>query len=235
MIRFPRLKRNQRIIRNLIIVIAIVIIWLIVVDFASFTPKAAFRRLEKSHLSGPGDILTITENPGSSDSKVVLSTYQDYIQVGTIHKNYFMWKGHNLDSYKSHGDVTVVPYNKFDFQNALIYAVTNIKDAARAEMTIEFQYTGSKDEVITTVFTYEGLEEAEGLYYFLIDDQYDESKYWWERDKNIEHLISQIGQIAEKRSRTNYSYPIQLRLFSESGELLINENLELNHDYLFGN
>ncbi|ABX43909.1 hypothetical protein [Lachnoclostridium phytofermentans] len=93
MIRLPRLKRRQRVIRNLVIVFLLLIIWLFVVDFASFTPEGAFRRLEKAYLSGPSEILVIRDDPNFFNTKIVLSTYQDYIQVGKVYKSNHLWKG----------------------------------------------------------------------------------------------------------------------------------------------
>lgn len=86
MIKLPRLKRKWRIIRNLVLISLLLLLCFIVVDFASFSPVDAFRKMEKAYLSGPSEILVISEDPSSFNTKIVLATYQDYIQVGTIEK-----------------------------------------------------------------------------------------------------------------------------------------------------
>lgn len=229
MIKFPRLKRKHRIIRNLFLSFSIVILWFIAVDFASFTPESAFRRLEKSYLSGPADILTIMDEPNSKNTKVIVSSYQDQIQISTIYKNNSMWKGEKLNSYKQHGDIMVIPYAFSNFQKAGIFAISNLNESVRAEMTIQFQHSDQNDNKITTEFTYEGQKLTDGLYYFVIEDQYVNI------GQDIGYLIFMLGRIADKWTNSNISYPIQLRFYSNNDELIKEENLVLSSDYLYGN
>lgn len=232
MIKLPRLKRKWRIIRNLVIVFLLLILCILVVDFASFSQKAAFRRLEKTYLSGPSDILVIRQEPNSSNTKIVLAAYQDYIQVGTIYNTYHLWKGRNLFSYKSHGDITVVPYNTLGSDNAGIFVITNNKEPMRAEMTINFEYIDRNEKIVSNLFTYEGIREADGVYFFHIVNQKEKPKFAWERDATLESLIRTLGELASLRTNTSLTYPIQLRFYAESGELIQEENIELNTDYL---
>lgn len=234
MIKLPRLKRKQRIIRNLVIVLLLLFLCSVVENFANFSPKAAFRRLEKAYLSGPSEILAIIENPNSNNGKTVLAKYQDCIQVGTINKNYHLWKGSRLLSYKSHGDITVIPYGSLGLYNTTIFVVTNMKESMRAEMTINFEYQDRNENKITNIFTYEGTREGDGVYFFQVENQKEEPKYAWERDRNLEHLIETLGWIADIRPNADINYPIQLCFYSETGELIKEENIELNTNYLYG-
>lgn len=234
MIKLPRLKIKQRIIRNLVIVLLLLFLCSVVEKFASFTPKAAFRRLEKAYLSGPSEILAIIENPDSNYGKIVLATYPDYIQVGTIGRNYHLWKGSRLLSYKSHGDITVIPYGNLGLYKTAMFVVTNTKESVRAEMTINFEYTDRNENKVTNIFTYEGMREAEGVYFFQIENQKEKPKFEWERDRNLEHLIETLGWIADIRPNADENYPIQLRFYSEAGELIKEENIEFNTNYLYG-
>lgn len=81
---------------------------------------------------------------------------------------------------------------------------------------------------ITTEFTYEGQKLSEGIYYFLIEDQYVGI------GQDIGTLLFMLGQIADKWTNSNFSYPIQLRFYSKTGELIKEETLELSSDYLYG-
>lgn len=229
MIKFPRFKRKQRIIRNLVLTVSIVILWLIVSDFACFTPEEAFRRLEKAYLSGPADIITTMDGLNSTNSKVIVSSYQEHIQVSTLYKNYSLWKGIKLNSYKSHGEITVIPYPHSNFQKASIFTISNLGESEKAEMTIQFKYEDENDNKITTEFTYEGEKLTDGIYYFVIEDQYEK------KDNNLEYLIFMLGQIADKWTNSNVSYPMQLRFYSKTGELIKEETLELSSDYLYRN
>ncbi|WP_029503126.1 hypothetical protein [Lachnoclostridium phytofermentans] len=233
MIKLPRLKRKWRIIRNLVLISLLLLLCFIVVDFASFSPVDAFRKMEKAYLSGPSEILVISEDPSSFNTKIVLATYQDYIQVGTIDKNYHLWKGRNLFSYKSHGDITVIPHNSSSFHNALIFVATNMKEPMRAELSINFEYIDRNEKKETNTYTYEGIRETDGVYSFHIVNQ-KEPKFEWERDDNLEHLIFTLGLIADFRTNIIDSYPIQLRFYSETGEIVLEEDLELNWEYLYG-
>lgn len=234
MIKLPRLKRKWRIIRNIVLILLLLLLCFIVMDFASFSPKAAFRKMEKAYLSGPSDILVMKEEPNSSNTKIALATYEDYIQVGTIDKNYHLWKGMNLFSYKSHGDLTVIPYNSLSFDNALVFVVTNMKESMRAELTIKFEYTDRNEKKVTNIFTYEGVREADGVYFFYIENLNEKPKFAWERDYNLEHLIETLGWLANVRYNVNETYPIELRFYSETGEIILEEDLELNWEYLYG-
>lgn len=234
MIKLPRIKRKWRILRNLVIVLLVIIVCLIVEDFASFTPKAAFKRLEKAYLSGPSDILVIRDEPNSSNTKIVLATYKDYIQVGTIYKNYHLWKGMNLFSYKSHGDLTVIPYNNLGLDNASIFVITNMKELMRAELTIKFEYTDQNEKNVTNIFTYEGVREADGIYYFYIENLNEKPKFSWEKDANLEDMIETLGRIADVRYNTDATYPIELRFYSETENIVLEEELEINMEYLYG-
>lgn len=229
MIKLPRLKRKHRILRNIFFTLFIVSLWLIAIDFSSFTPESAFRKLEKSYFSGPSDIITIMDGPNSVNSKVIISSYQDHIQISTIFKNYSMWKGEKLNSYKKHGDITVIPYSYSNFHNASIFAISNLNESVRAELTIRFQYPDENDKKMATEFTYEGQKLSDGLYYFPIEDQYADI------GQDIGYLLFMLGQIPDKWTNSNFSYPIQLRFYSKTGELIKEETtLELSSDYLYG-
>ncbi len=234
MIKLPKLKRKQRIIRNLILISLLLFLCFIIVDFASFSPKAAFRRLEKTYISGPSDLLVIREDPSSYDTKIVLATFQDYIQVGTVYKTYHMWKGRDLFSYKSHGDITVIPYDTLGFDSAAIFVITDMKEPLRAKITIKFEYVGNNEKTVTNIFSYEGIREAEGVYFFHIENLNERPKFASERDANLEHLIETLGRIADIRTNSNESYPIRLCFYSESGELLREEEITLSTEYLYG-
>lgn len=234
MIKLPRLKRKWRIIRNLVLISLLLLLCFIVVDFASFSPVDAFRKMEKAYLSGPSEILVISEDPSSFNTKIVLATYDDYIQVGTIHKNYHLWKGRDLFSYKSHGDLTVIPYDSLGFNNASIFVVTNMKESMRAELTIKFEYTDRNEKKVTNIFTYEGVREADGVYFFYIENLNEKPKFAWERDYILEDLIENLGRIADFRYNAKETYPIELRFYSETGENILEEDLEFNMEYLYG-
>lgn len=229
MIKFPKLNRKPRIMRNLAFTVAIWMLWLIASDFASFTPEIAFRRLEKAYLSGPSDIMAEMDGPNHTNAKVIVSSYQDQIQISTLFKDNMLWRGNKLNSYKSHGDITIIPYTHNNFHNVSLFVAHTIDESVRAEITVQFNYTDNYDKKLRSEFTYEGQKLTDGLYYFIVDNQQGDDY------GEIGHLIFMLGQIADKWTNSKLNYPIQLRFYSSTGELIKEETLELNSDYLFGN
>ncbi|WP_157668758.1 hypothetical protein [Lachnoclostridium phytofermentans] len=108
-----------------------------------------------------------------------------------------------------------------------------MKDSMRAEMTINFEFADRNENKTSNIFTYEGTREADGVYFFQIENQ-KETKFAWEKDANLEHLIEMLGGLAEIRYNVSESYPFQLRFYSEEGELILEENIEFNTNYLYG-
>ena len=100
--------RKIRVFINIIGIILLITAAYILLDCPALTPTQAFRRVEKSNLTGPAEIIEIIDPPNGLDDHVLVADDGDGVVLFMYSDFDFRWENYFLYREKSHG-ITVLP------------------------------------------------------------------------------------------------------------------------------
>ena len=103
-----KIPRKIRVFINIIAIILLISAAYILLDCPALTPTQAFRRVEKSNLVGPAEIIEIIDLPNGLDDHVLVADDGDGVVLFMYSDFEFRWENYFLYREKSPG-ITVLP------------------------------------------------------------------------------------------------------------------------------
>ncbi len=183
MARLPKLNRGQKILRNIIISLVLMILLYVGAGFPVFSAEGAYRRLEKQYLMGPSEIVDKIECP--NEQKIVIGTYRNNILLGNIYKNGRQFNGVNLFTVERSDDLTLVPISAYvkaspQKSTSRLLVFDKIPEAKRAEMVLSMKvdFVVNGDPVyFDESYKSTSSREKDGLFYFDIESKFNRTNY----------------------------------------------------------
>lgn len=161
------LTRGQKLCRNLLVTLLLLLLWWGSQGFGAFTGMGAFRQAEQTHLMLPSEILTELEI--SDSRRLIVGRSDDTLVLGTVYANAFLHLPRaalNLVPIDEGVNLIPVMYDLFNVRNVLV--LTDCPDAAAVELTVSVPArvdNGGPD----TVCTCYGEPRAPGLFVCELD------------------------------------------------------------------
>ncbi|MBP3674619.1 MAG: hypothetical protein J6J18_12405 [Oscillospiraceae bacterium] len=241
--------RWVRAIGNMVLVLLIAVVFYVCIGAPTLTEEQAFRRAEKAQLVGPSTILFI-EDVESYDYRHLILAETDYGVVTYVSDE--TWDPKLCYTAKT-GDVTVVAAPKGPFKwgysnwavKLPVFVVDDVPGAVRAELEIDIVGTyvinlnGEKLQIpLDHHYSLESTREEENFFQFAIElpfvERYD--GYTYIPDAEAEHgadgyaldlLAEAFSNQDNQLPRSNASITATVRLYNESDELIVEQDLTL--------
>lgn len=233
--KLPRLKKGQRLARNLLIILFLGLYLLVAADFPTNSAERAFRRLEKSWLVGPSEILNIYDcNYGRE--KIVVAEYEGDILLGRIMERTTGLEGTSLIFNRGPEEgVMLLPlpeqlgtYEE-GYRTALLI-FDDFPQAVRCEVTVGMQESwtinGAGPYDFDREYTMSADRGEDGMFLLYLEEQ--AAKGTW---AHIEYLMfERLREMSQQFGSSSYSFPATVRLYGESGELIAEIETEIKRD-----
>ena len=117
-----KIPRKIRVFINIIGIILLISAAYILLGCPALTPTQAFRRVEKSNLTGPAEIIEIVDLPNGLDDHVLVADDGDGVVLFMYSDFEFRWENYFLYREKSRG-ITVLPVPNHNHFGADLYAL----------------------------------------------------------------------------------------------------------------
>ncbi len=223
-----RIPRKVQVVINLVSIPILLFLLYIFMGSPALNWEHQYRRIEKAHMVGPGEILGYEEVTGNLYEEIVLAKTDDALIVSTVSlgKN-----GNDILLYLPKRDGIMVLGAPQDLMRLLptstmtVFAVDDRADAVRAEMDLELYWKQFVDEEPQyPVFHLQAPRKEVGYYRFDIPfgNLEEESVPWntiklfsaWSRDTTGIHIPED-------------AYRATVRLYDENNKLLAEETVQL--------
>ena len=239
--------RWVRTIGNLVLLLLIAVVFYVCIGTPTLTEEQAFRRAEKAQLVGPSTIL-FNEDVESYDYRHLILAETDYGVITYVSDE--TWNPKLCYTAKT-GDVTVVAAPKGPFNwgysnwavKLPVFVVDDVPDAVRAELEIDIVGTyviHLNNEMLQIPlyhhYSLESTREEENFFQFAIElpflDQYDGYGYNTDAEHGadgyaLDLLAETFSNQDNQLPRSSASITATVRLYDESGSLIVERNLTL--------
>ena len=229
--RWSRVSRKKKVLIYSIGIVLSVFLLYIVKD-APTDFENEFRRIEKAHLVGPGNILgSVPIQRNGYNRLLVAEDAEGYI----LHPYLYGSRGYDFDLHylEKTGDITFFaePWERaYDWENVEEYSMTvgifdTYPEAVRAEIELTLRYQmNTNDPVYEKTYILESKREIPGLFAFQLS----------ERDYNglgvKGYAIEMLRSLVNPKSYREYydcCVPATVRLYGEGDTLILEKDMEI--------
>lgn len=227
-----RLPRQAKILRNLMIFAALLLLAYLLIGAPPLSEEALFRRIERQYIIGPAQILAIIDVQDIN----WWAPHHNYHRLVVAKSNYGITLMRILPRSSSPnvrlfytertGNVTLafVPVSSwirdFHFDNedliTSIIAIDNVPNAVRAELTLTLHnefWDFEREYTVTSE------REYDGFFLFAIFHPVDEYTI------DQLHFLAELGRVWRSRM---HSFPATIRLFDAAGTLIYEQEMLFN-------
>ena len=230
-----RIPRKIRFLLYVLMILCLVFLFYIFIGAPALSWQHRYRRVERAHLIGPGQILGYEEVSGTVFSKVVVA--KTAYGVIVCHIDEYAEDYGLLLHLPQKGRITVTAAPQllapmeFDFEmdTVTVFAVDDYPEAVRAELDLELYWQQHQDEdAVRPVFYLSAQREQEG--YFRFDAPFESLGEENLQRKALELFSQYTRNYPQWRGRwivPDDAYNATVRLYNSGGQLVAEETVKL--------
>lgn len=230
-----RIPRKKRFLLYLLTILCLVFLFYIFIGAPALSWQHRYRRVEKAHLIGPGQILGYEEVSGIAFSKVVVA--KTIYGVIVCHIDEYAEDYGLLLYLPQRGRITVTAAPQLlapmefdsEMDTVTVFAVDDYPEAVRAELDLELYWQQQQDEeAVRPVFHLSAQREQEG--YFRFDapfESLDEENPERKALKLFSDYTRNYPQWRDQWIIPENAYKATVRLYNSGGQLIAEESLYL--------